>query len=330
MKTKLLILYVFFISALCAETYATRAAIDIGMGGPKLQVAVVNLETNKIVKVLYTQRYFVNFYENLKNDDQRLSPEVMMQGLESVKEAIQAAKIFKVEGIAAIATASFRQAVNGVEFANVIENETGIKVHIVDQILEGRLAFEAVLLKVDIEPENLVVWDIGGGSIQFTTLGTDGSFLVDCGSRGVGAFNDHIIGHIQGQSIIECKTPNPMSMVDIIHAENYARNQSQNVDESFKEKLKRPTTKVIGAGNAFGYGIAFMVGSSFCLDDIAAVVYGLAGKTDEDFGGDYAFCEGSNTILAFGFMKGLDIKQVQVVNINNADGSLFYKPFWEK
>ncbi len=36
-----------------------------------------------------------------------------------------------------------------------------------------------------------------------------------------------------------------------------------------------------------------------------------AGKTDVDFGGGhFAFCEGSNTILVFGFMQGLGIKDV--------------------
>jgi len=32
-----------------------RAAIDIGMGGPKLQIAEVDTVTNKIVKTIHTQ-----------------------------------------------------------------------------------------------------------------------------------------------------------------------------------------------------------------------------------------------------------------------------------
>ena len=64
------------------------------------------------------------------------------------------------------------------------------------------------------------------------------------------------------------------------------------------------------------------------LDDIATVVQGLAGKTDADFGGEFAFCEGSNTVLALGFMRNLDIQQIHVVNVNNADGAIVYQPFW--
>lgn len=320
-------------AATMQNAHVVRAAIDIGMGGPKLQIAEVDLETNKIVKMLHTQRYFVNFYEGSKNTDNRLSNDVMLQGLEAFKNAIKVAHSFKVDGITAIATASFRSAWNGVEFANAIQNETGIKVHIVDQNLEGKLAFQAVLSKVDFDAENLIVWDIGGGSIQFIGTAADGSVLVDCGQEGVGAFNDYIIGNIQCRNVKECKTPNPMSANDILQAEIYAQNLSQKVDKVFKDKIGHPTTKVVGAGSVFGYGIATMVDGKnpFCLDDIATVVYDLAGKTDADLGGgEFAFCEGSNTILALGFMQGLGIKQIDIVNVNNADGAMIYEPFWKK
>jgi len=256
----------------------------------------------------------------------------MLQGVEAFKKAIHVADAYKVDGITAIATASFRSASNGVEFARILEEETGVKVHIVDQSLEGKLAFQAVLSKVDVDAENLVVWDIGGGSIQFTGVAEDGSFLVDCGKEGVGAFNDYIISNIQLHSLTECKTPNPMSATDILQAETYAKSLSGKIAEAFKEKMSRLTTTVIGAGSVFGYGIAKMVADKnpFCLEDIAAVVYGLAGKTDANLGGgEFAFCEGTNTILAFGFMQALGIKQVQIINVNNADGALIYEPFWK-
>lgn len=312
------------------NTHVIRAAIDIGMGGPKLQIAEVDLET-KIVKMLHTQRYFVNFYDGSKNNN--LSSEIMTQGLEAFKKAICVAHSFKVDGITAIATASFRLASNGIEFANTIEEETGVKVHIVDQSLEGKLAFQAVLSKVDVDAANLVVWDIGGGSIQFTGLATDGSFLVDCGTEGSGAFNDYIIGCIQGHDLTERKTPNPMSISEIFQAEIYAENLSQRINQVFKEKISHPDTKVIGVGSVFGYGITTMVAGKnpFCLEDIATIVYGLTGKTDADLGGgEFAFCEGSNTILTFGFMKGLGINQVHIINVNNADGALLYEPFWKE
>lgn len=314
------------------DAHVVRAAIDIGMGGPKLQVAEVDLKTNKIVKLLHSQRYFVNFYEGISKDNgNRLSAEVMTQGLDAFKNAINVAHSFKADGIVAIATASFRAASNGLEFAKEIQDETAIQVHIVDQNLEGKLAFQAVLSKMDTQPESLIVWDIGGGSIQFVGMTSDGFYLIDCGEEGVGAFNDYIIGNIQRQNIKERKTPNPMSNSDVLRAQTYACSLSQKVNQSINDKFKDPTTKVVGAGSVFGHGIAAMVGkNAFCFDDIAAVVQGLAGKTDADFGGgDFAFCEGSNTILAFGFMQGLRIEKISILNVNNADGALIYEAFWK-
>lgn len=34
-------------------------------------------------------------------------------------------------------------------------------------------------------------------------------------------------------------------------------------------------------------------------------------------------------ILAFGFMQGLGIKQMEIINVNNADGAMVYEPFWK-
>jgi exopolyphosphatase/guanosine-5'-triphosphate,3'-diphosphate pyrophosphatase len=54
-------------------------------------------------------------------------------------------------------------------------------------------------------------------------------------------------------------------------------------------------------------------------------------ETDADLGGDaYACAEVSSAILALGYMKGLNIKEMSAVNINNADGAILYPPFWSQ
>ncbi|MBA2727998.1 MAG: hypothetical protein H0U49_07485 [Parachlamydiaceae bacterium] len=96
--------------------------------------------------------------------------------------------------------------------------------------------------------------------------------------------------------------------------------------------MNRSTTAVVGAGSVFGFGIAEMLGNKnpFTIEDLTMVVQALAGKTYSDLGGgDYAFCEGSNAILILGFMQTLNIKQMQIINVNNADGAMIYEPFWE-
>lgn len=330
-----LILFLVFFTQFLAGQDGTviRAAIDIGMGGPKLQIAEVDLHTNKIVKTLYTQRYFVNFYDNVsKNADAQLTLNIMEEGLKAFKDAVETAKFFNPNDIVAIATASFRSAVNGIQFANDIQNATGIKVHIVDQNLEGKLAFQAVLSKIDVDDGKLVVWDVGGGSIQFITKASDGSYSIDCGEEGVGAFKDHIIENIQNRNTQYFKSPNPMTSQNIIQATAYARNLAKKVDRVFKDKINISTTTIVGAGSVFGFGIAGLLSNktTFSVEDLDIVVQTLAGKTDADLGGgDYAFCEGSNAVLVLGFMQTLNIKQMHIINVNNADGAMTYQPFWK-
>lgn len=323
----------FPLSAMAENTHVIRAAIEIGMGGPKLQVAEVNPKTNKIVKMLHTQRYFVNFYDSLSDKpDKQLCPEIMKDGLKAFKEAIDKANSFKVDGIVAIATASFRSAQNGDQFAMDLQDETGIKVHIVDQHLEGILTFQAALSRLDVDAEHLVVWDIGGGSIQFIGTAPDGSFLVDCGEVGVGHFKDFIIENIQQRNINEAKSPNPMSAEDIVQAEAHARNLSKGLSQVFRDKISHPHTVVVGAGSVFGFGIHGMVKGKnpFFIKDLSDVALSLPGKTDADLGGgDFAFVEGANVVLTLGFMKGLKIEEMRTINANNADGAIIYAPFWE-
>jgi exopolyphosphatase / guanosine-5'-triphosphate,3'-diphosphate pyrophosphatase len=323
----------FFVSAflfmkvvLLAHGPIVRAAIDIGMGGPKLLIAEIDVEANKIVNTVHSQKCFVNFYVG---KDRRLSSEVMEQGLAAFKTMLDAARSFHADGIVAIATASLRSASNGLEFAQIIQDETGIQVHIIDQELEGQLAFQAVLAKMDVAPEDLVVWDIGGGSIQFIAQSADGSFLVDCGNEGVGAFNEHIISKIQCRNMGERKTANPLSASEISQAEMHARDLSQGVHAFFKEKCASTETTVVGAGSVFGYGVASLVGKhAFSLDEMTEGISRLPDKTDADFDGSFAFCEG--VLLAYGYMQGLGIKHMHIVHVNNADGALVHLPFWEK
>ncbi len=335
MFKKLLLLGLVISNALLAvgdHSTVVRAAIEVGTGGPKLQVAEVDPKTSKIVKAVHAERYFVNFYESIaRSQDHQISPEVMAQGIEVFRSAVDKAKSFNADGIVAIATAAFRDAANGKQCVEKIEKEIGITVHIVDQKLEGELAFQAVLAKTDISPQDLIVWDIGGGSIQFVEMARDGSLHVDCGQEGVGSFNDQMIERIQQHSLTEFKSPNPMSKEEILRGVAHACTLSGKVGGELKAKLSAPTTTVVGVGSVFGYGISRMVANKnpFLVEDLQKVIDELPGKTDEDLGGgDFAFCEGTNSILTLGFMQGLQIKKLQIVNVNNTDGALTYPGFW--
>ncbi len=185
---------------------------------------------------------------------------------------------------------------------------------------------------MDCSELDLLTWDIGGNSTQFIKLTEDGSHFVDCSNEGAGAYEKYIIESIQNKNSREIKSPNPLSFEDIEKTLVYTRGLSKMVDQTYKTKIKDPTTKVVGVGSVFGRGIApHMNGKNpFTIDELRLALMVLTGKTDEELGGgDFISGEVSNLIFVLGFMEELDIKQMHIVDVNNADGAIVYPHFWQ-
>jgi exopolyphosphatase/guanosine-5'-triphosphate,3'-diphosphate pyrophosphatase len=310
-----------------------RAAIDIGSGATKLKVAEIDLKTQKIEKILVDESFTVQYQEDLeKSPDGAFSEQVMKTGLDALKQSHAIAQKYQAEKVIAIATASFRKATNVQEYTNKIQRETGVEVHIIDQQLEGILGFQATAAQLATDPKNVVVWDIGGGSYQFSTLDPAGSLSVYQGTDASIPFKNHIITHIKQQNANLVSTPNPLTPDQLHQAENHALHISKKVDTLFKKKLSNPQTKVVGIGNIFAYGIYPLVDkkASFTQKELTAKVLHLHSKTDQDLGGkDYVNVAVTNPVLVLGFMKSLGIHDVTILNVNNADGALLHPPFWQ-
>jgi len=315
------------------EKEVIRAAIDIGSGATKLKVAEVNLESKKIDKVLATENFSVQYQETLLNSkDHMFTEEIMRQGIDAIAKSKAIAQNLGAQKIVAVATASFRSGKNAQEFIDRIYQETGVKVHIIDQELEGILNFEAATAEVDFPAEDLIVWDIGGGSYQFTTLDKDGKIMVYRGTDASVPFRNHVITHIKRQDIKETKTPNPISPRQMSMTESKAREIAEKVDAAFKEKIQNPDTKVVGVGNIFAYNIHPIVSkqSPYTQEQLRCGLQRLVGKTDAQVGGgDYANVYITNPALVIGFMQSLGIDEVHIEDINNADGALLYPDFWD-
>ena len=69
----------------------------------------------------------------------------MAKGITAIKEALGSAHSFGVEGVVAIGTSVFRNAVNGPQFADDIYQETGLKLYVLDQDLRGQTSLSCRL-----------------------------------------------------------------------------------------------------------------------------------------------------------------------------------------
>jgi exopolyphosphatase / guanosine-5'-triphosphate,3'-diphosphate pyrophosphatase len=322
-------------SAFCQESpeRVVRAAIDIGSGATKLKVAEVNVKSQKIEKVLVDESFAVQYQEALeKSSEATFSEEVLKTGLEALKKSREIAQKFNAEKVIAVATASFRKAANAESFIEKIQRETGIEVHIIDQNLEGILGFQATAAQLDTDPKNVIVWDIGGGSYQLSALDDREEVMVYRGSDASIPFKNHVIEFIKKKDPNRETTPNPLTERQLHEAQCCAHHISKKVDALFKKKISDPETKVVGIGNIFAYGIYPLVGkkSSFSQKELFEKVRHFEGKTDSDLGkNDYVNVAVTNPILVLGFMQTLGIYEMDILNVNNADGALLYSPFWQ-
>lgn len=237
-----------------------RAAIDIGSGATKLRVAEINLKTHKIEKILVNASFPVQYQEQLsKSPNNTFDDQVMQTGVEAIKKSEEVASQYHAQKIIAVATASFRKAANSQQFIDRIYKETGVRVYVIDQELEGKLAFNAVLSQGNYDPMKLIVWDIGGGSLQLTALNNRGDYQIFRGEIASIHFKNMVIQDIQRKDINQVTTPNPMKVEEIQQALGKAREIAQNVDSVFKDRIKQ-NAQIVGVGNIFAYGIYPIVG----------------------------------------------------------------------
>lgn len=73
-----------------------------------------------------------------------------------------------VDSVRAVATSAVRDAVNGPAFVDQIAQETGIRLDVIDGLTEGRVTLAGVLAGLDQQPEQLLMFDVGGGSTEYT------------------------------------------------------------------------------------------------------------------------------------------------------------------
>jgi exopolyphosphatase/guanosine-5'-triphosphate,3'-diphosphate pyrophosphatase len=315
------------------STTEVRAAMDIGSGATNLKVARVDRKTDKIVSYLFEKSIPVPYQKHLEqSSNNTFDQEVMNQGIQSIKELKKMTDQYKVKKVVAVATAAFRKAANAREFAEKIQSETGVQVMIINQDEEGVLAFRGALAVTPVKPEEAVVWDIGGGSMQLTVLTKVGSYFIEKGKTASIPFKNAIIREIKKEDIQTVQSPNPLSPEQIAQSFLLAGKYADGTDAYIKDKIKDKHSHLIGVGSLFKYGIRPLVGNKTIVkeSELKESVNKLADKSDAELpGGSLAEVSVSNPLLVAGYMKALGIDEVEVVDINNADGALTYPPYWE-
>lgn len=308
-----------------------RAAIDIGSGGTKLAVADVDTETNQIVQIVLDRSFSVPYQASLdKSLDGTFDQETKAMGLKIFKEIRAIADQYQVQKIVAIATSAFRKANNSKIFTLEIEKESGIKVQIIPQREEGEIAFFSALASGEFNPEDAVVWDIGTGSLQITTVNTSDGLTVYMGEQmGSVAFKNYIISAVQENDIEDTVSPNPISEEDLKTADSYARAFARKAYPIIKQKIQNQGS-VIGIGRLFYHSIRPLAGEGDVITRSGLrkfIEYSL-NKTDEDLNNPFAHVDVTNCILTLAIMKALHIQEILPVETTTTRGLLISRGYW--
>ncbi len=141
------------------------------------KVAVIDLGTNTfnlLLAKLTSSAYYIFYNEKIAV---KIGKDGINQGIitESAQQRaldalIQYKTIIDLEGITKIygfATSAFRNAKNGRQFRDLIEQKTSLPIDIISGEAEAEYIYHGVKTALDIGRKDALILDIGGGSIEF-------------------------------------------------------------------------------------------------------------------------------------------------------------------
>lgn len=307
-----------------------RAGIDMGSGTTKLLVSEVDVCHKTLGNVLFSQEKPIGFNEDLaESADNRLSPAIQRQGIDTLKALVAEARRYHPTRITGVATAVFRTAANGQDVIRQFNRQAGISLRIISQAQEAELGFisaRAALKDPAIKDTDLLVWDIGGGSMQMTTYNLEKGVKtaeIYQGKLASVSLKDLVIEVLMNNDLKQVNSPNPIGTRadEILRLVRfYARTH---VNPAILQAAKNK--RVIGIGGVHGYSIKDQLqprNNRYSVADLQRVAATKVNLGDAQLTGDYRATDVTNLLLVEGFMQALGIPEVTLVKANLIQGIL--------
>jgi len=143
-----------------------------------MKIAIIDLGTNTF-NLLIAQTLPNNTFKTLLLDKQGvklgkgginnkiITTEAYMRGINAIEQLNIIIQENKVDKIIATATSGIRSTENGKELVKEIENKFNIKIKIIDGNKEAELIYYGVRQACELNNDNILILDIGGGSNEF-------------------------------------------------------------------------------------------------------------------------------------------------------------------
>ena len=313
---------------------------DVGSTGIRFLVADVDLDSGEVRPAINFE-YSMPFGLSDEDSLQRLAAIGVMRRIAEEHYCLSGGMDFR-----AVATAGFRSAgEKGKALAQEIENVTGVSFNVIDQEREGVLAFLGANLEYPkADMSSVVVWDIGGGSMQITMMGESSELVMAGCEIAARTFLNEAMAQVKGGNSL---TPNPMTGDEVNEsialAKSLLQGTSQNTllspfDEEQMGLIEyriQSQDYVLGVGGVHARivlpSIRAMIGveghvytPELLLRTIQAMVDSRLGDSDIrallDVSSDSVSSILTSLILVYATLELFDIQEVRVLNINNTQG----------
>jgi exopolyphosphatase/guanosine-5'-triphosphate,3'-diphosphate pyrophosphatase len=193
------------------------AAIDLGSNSFHLLVVEARLDGSFVP--LAREKEMLRLGDRVARDG-RIGEWAMAGAVEVVRRFKALADAQRADEIVALGTAALREARDGIELVERIQDATGIDVEVVDGLREAELIFRAIRSSVLIEPSPVLAADLGGGSLELMV-----------GDRGGLAFAASLRLGV-GRLTAECVRSDPISRKDMGRLRDRVRGELLPVLES--------------------------------------------------------------------------------------------------
>lgn len=308
-----------------------RGAFDIGSGSTKVKVVEVNTCVQAVTRHIFEDQVKVDYRDSLdKSSDKTFSPQIRKTGIQAILNLKASATKAGAQKFSGVATAAFRHAKNGEEFADEIAKTAQFPVTVISQDREALLGAKAAREKLKVET-NILVWDIGGGSQQMTSLDENSQSSIYYGDLASVSFKNLVIAEIQKKNVKKVVSPNPMTKAHVEKAVQLAIEKAKNsVPESIQSLLKaNPNMVVVGIGGVLAKSLPRQLNAqTITVPAIDQAIEKRHTLTDRQLNDPYAATEITNLILVKGFMQSLGIRSFQAMDVGLVDGLWFDSEAW--
>jgi len=158
------------------------AALDVGSNSFHLIVVQVNTAGN--FEVLDRAKEMVRLGESSLRTG-IIPPEVFRRGLDALAALRRIADRHQPDALVAIATSAVREAQNGGEFVRAARDEVGLDIQVVRGQEEARLIYLGARGALNLNGHRVVLFDLGGGSLEVILADARECYLTDSVKLGV-------------------------------------------------------------------------------------------------------------------------------------------------